>query len=265
MIVTDRNWLLSNLNSDDLVIIDARGRFAHRFGHIENSLPLDIDQVISIASNGSHLVLEKQYAENIFSRLGINNSKTVIIYGEYPDPSSARILWTLNYFGLENVKLLDIGYSQWQKLGLPVNKYKSEIKKTNPLIENPNSKFTAIVNDSTRADAELIKEKQRNKSNTVIVDARTPQEHFQARIPGSLLISWENGLGDNGIMIKDKETLKKEFAEKGITQDKEIICYCHSGMRASHSYLQFKHAGFRNVRLYDGSMIDWVQRRNPLR
>jgi thiosulfate/3-mercaptopyruvate sulfurtransferase len=36
-------------------------------------------------------------------------------------------------------------------------------------------------------------------------------------------------------------------------------------MRAAHKYLQFRHAGFDNVRLYDGSIIDWAQRRNPLK
>ena len=40
----------------------------------------------------------------------------------------------------------------------------------------------------------MIKEKQ-NDPNVVIVDARTPQEHFQARIPGSVLHNWEEGLG----------------------------------------------------------------------
>jgi thiosulfate/3-mercaptopyruvate sulfurtransferase len=264
MTVIDCDWLASNLDSNNLIIIDARGKFAHRFGHIENSLPLDIEQIIQIGNNGSHLVIEQQYAENIFSNLGINNSKTVVVYGDYPDPSVARMVWTLNYFGHEDVKLLDIGFAQWERLGLPVNKYKTLSKKTNPSIEKSNIKFIAKINPFIRADAEMIKEKQ-NNPDVVIVDARTPQEHFQARIPGSLLNNWENGLGDQGVMIKDKESLKKEFLEKGITQDKEVICYCHSGMRASHTYLQFKHAGFRKVRLYDGSIIDWAQRHNPLK
>lgn len=264
MIVIDNKWLESHLNNDNLVIIDARGKFAHRFGHIEKSIPLDIDQVISIANNGSHLVLEQQYVEKLFSNLGINNSKTVVVYGEYPDPSAARVIWTLSYFGHQNVKLLDIGFNQWQKLRLPINQYnKSWSEKTNVLSENLISKFTIKINPSIRADAEMITEKQKN-SNVAIIDARTPQEHIQARIPGSILNNWENGLGDYGKMIKDKEKLQNEFSEKGITPDKEIICYCHSGMRASHTYLQFKHAGFPNVRLYDGSMIDWIQRRKSI-
>jgi thiosulfate/3-mercaptopyruvate sulfurtransferase len=110
----------------------------------------------------------------------------------------------------------------------------------------------------------MVKEKL-NDNDTVIIDSRTLLEHTQARIPGSLLHDWENGIGDHGKMIKSGEDLLNEFNASGIAKNKEIICYCHSGTRASHKYFQFKHAGFKNVRCYDGSIIDWAQRRNPIR
>jgi thiosulfate/3-mercaptopyruvate sulfurtransferase len=68
-----------------------------------------------------------------------------------------------------------------------------------------------------------------------------------------------------GKMIKDVEMLSQDFEKIGITKDKQIICYCHSGIRAAHTYLQLKQAGFENVRLYDGSIIDWAKRKYPLR
>ena len=88
---------------------------------------------------------------------------------------------------------------------------------------------------------------------------------MQARIPGSILDNWEEGLGRNGKMMKSREELERDFEEKRIGKDKEIICYCHSGARASHKYLQFKQAGYNNVKVYDGSIIDWAQRHNPIR
>lgn len=271
MVTVDINWLTSHLNDPNIVIIDARGLMPYRFGHIKNSVPLSVEQVILIADNGSNLVIETQTAEKLFSDLGIEDSKTVVVYGEYPDPSATRIVWTLIYYGHPNVKLLDVGYSQWQKAGLPISlQVQTTTKKTIPTVPAAASdsdidvNFVAKIDPTIRADAQMIKEKQHDP-NVIIVDARTPQEHFQARIPGSILNNWENGLGDYGKMIKDKYNLQKNFAEKGITTDKEVICYCHSGMRASHAYLQFKQAGFDNVRLYDGSIIDWAQRRNPLR
>ena len=157
---------------------------------------------------------------------------------------------------LAQLDLADGLSRQLQKAGLPITK---QIPTTAADVN-----FVPIINPLARADAQMIKEKQ-NDPNVVIVDARTPQEHFQARIPGSLLHNWEEGLGDYGKMIKDKNKLERDLEEQGITKDKEVICYCHSGMRASHKYLQLKQAGFDNVRMYDGSIIDWAQRRNPLR
>ena len=122
MVTADTNWLASHLDDPNIVIIDTRGLMSYRFGHIKNSVPLGVDQVISISHNGFNLVIEPQTAEKIFTDLGIENSKTVVVYGEFPYPSATRIVWTLIYFGHPNVKLLDVAFTQWQKLGLPVNK-----------------------------------------------------------------------------------------------------------------------------------------------
>jgi thiosulfate/3-mercaptopyruvate sulfurtransferase len=259
MVTADARWLASHLDDPNLVILDARGNMPYRLGHIKNAKPLGVEHVISIADNGANLVIDQPIAEKVFTELGIDNSKTVVVYGEYGDPSAARVVWTLMYHGHPNVKLLDLGFSQWQKAGLPITR--------KILLPSATAQFKSKINSTIRADAELIKEAKQNDPNVVIVDARTPQEHFQARIPGSILHNWEEGLAYTSVdkMIKSKAELQKDFEQKGITKDKEIICYCHSGTRASHKYLQLKQAGFENVRMYDGSIIDWAQRHNPLR
>lgn len=258
MIIVDSKWLASHLDDLNLVIIDTRDNITYRFRHIKNARPLGIERIISVADNGANLVVDGSIAERIFTELGIDDSKTVIVYGEYGDPSASRVVWTLMYHGHPNVKLLDIGFRQWHKAGLPTTRQIPTQKPSTSL-------FKSKINCTIRADAEIIKAKQ-SDPNVIIVDARTAQEHFQARIPGSILHNWEEGLDDDsGRVIRYKDELQKDFEQRGITKDKEIICYCHSGTRASHKYLQLKEAGFNNVRMYDGSIIDWAQRHNPLR
>ncbi|MER3408233.1 MAG: sulfurtransferase, partial [Nitrososphaera sp.] len=126
------------------------------------------------------------------------------------------------------------------------------------------AQFKSRPQESLRADAEAIKARMGDPS-FVVVDARTPQEHMQARIPNSILHNWEDGAGQNGTAFLSGDELRKEFESKGITPDKEVVCYCHSGMRASHKYMQLRLAGYDKVRLYDGSIIDWAMRRNPIR
>ena len=69
MVTVDTKWLASHLDDSDIVILDTRGIMAYRFGHIKNSLPVDIEQVINIADNGSNLVIEPQSAEKLFNDL----------------------------------------------------------------------------------------------------------------------------------------------------------------------------------------------------
>jgi thiosulfate/3-mercaptopyruvate sulfurtransferase len=267
MITIDANWLSSHLDYPDLVIIDARGTMPYRFRHIKNAKPLGVESVISVADNGANLVIDPSAAEKLFSSLGIDDSKKVVVYGENVDPAAGRIAWTLIYHGHPNVKLLDIGFNQWQKAGFPVTREVIPTQRQDEIQHGDrvgSIRFRSKINPTVRAEADYIKTKQFDP-NVVIIDARTPQEHFQARIPGSILDNWEEGIGPDGEIIKSKAELEKDFEEKGITRDKEIICYCHIGIRASQKYLQLKQAGYDRVKVYDGSIVDWAQRRNPIR
>ena len=88
---------------------------------------------------------------------------------------------------------------------------------------------------------------------------------MQTGVPNSVLNDWKAGVGANGSLFASEEDLKKKLESKGITPDKEIICYCHSGTRASYKYMQFTKAGYEKARPYDGSIIDWAQQRNSLK
>jgi thiosulfate/3-mercaptopyruvate sulfurtransferase len=99
MTIVDSKWLASHLDDPNLVIIDTRDNISYRFRHIKNARSLGVERVISVADNGANLVVDGSIAEKTFSELGIDNSKTVVVYGEYGDPSAARVVWTLIYHG----------------------------------------------------------------------------------------------------------------------------------------------------------------------
>jgi thiosulfate/3-mercaptopyruvate sulfurtransferase len=254
-LIVESSWLESNIDDTGLVLIDSRGKFAYNRGHLKNAVSLGLEDIMTIAENGANLTIEGSVAEDVFGRLGIDESKKVVVYGEYFDPAAARIVWSLNYNGHRNTGLLDKGFGTLRKDGLfPIDQL--EYKSTA-------ARFTFKPDNDLRADENFVKQKL-DDEDTVIVDSRTEIEHIQARIHGSKLLEWVNGIGENGMTMKSSEQLLKEFTLAGISHDKSIICYCHSGTRASHKFLQFKHAGFTDVRCYDGSIIDWGQRKNPL-
>lgn len=252
--LTEHKWLAENLKDENLVVIDARGSIPYAYGHIPNSMPLGIEKVVRITSNGANEVLNAQDAEQLFSSFGVDDNKKVVVYGEMMDPSSARVLWTLLYYGHKDATMLDIGFTTWQKLGLPVTRQPSNPKQ---------GKFTASPNPAFRANADFIIQRK-DDSNVIVLDNRSIQEYMQGKIPNAMNFPFTDGTGDNGRIFRSKDELQKLFSDNGIAKDKEVVCYCSSGGRASHTFLALKLAGFDNVRLYDGSIIDWVSRRLPI-
>ncbi len=265
-VTVDAKWLATHLENPELVILDARGSIPYSFGHIKNAKPLALEDVIHLSEAGTSLVIDENQAEKLFSALGIENSKDVIVYGEASDPSVGRIVWTLMYYGHNNVQVLEIGFNKWLQLGYPVTRDVPVPPGTKAAEGNisPQLRFKPKTIQAIRADAEYIKQKLEDPS-IIILDARTPQEHFQARIPGSILDNWEDGVGNAGEMLKSKSQLQADFERKGIKKESEIICFCHAGVRASYKYLQLKQAGYDRVKVYDGSIIDWAKRGYPLR
>ena len=58
--------------------------------------------------------------------------------------------------------------------------------------------------------------------------------------------------------FKAVEELRQNYEPKGVTPDKDVICYCRIGERSSHSWFVLKYLlGYPKVRNYDGSWTEW--------
>ena len=246
------DWLKKNLSDPNLVILDTRPKPMFLYGHLESSQSLSIEQVVQFDQYGSNLVLDEENFAELLSSLGIDDTKTVVVIGDFMDPSAARIVWTFLYFGHERTFLLDSSISNLQRNGFKF------IKKTfTPLRTN----FIPKINSTIRIDAETLKN---NLDKFTILDARTPQEFMGGHIPNSKLIPFTEGIGYDEKIFKDSEFLQNLFSQQMISKTNPIICYCMHGHRASSLFLQLKIAGFENVKLYDGSFVEWYGRRFPL-
>lgn len=244
-------WLKENIDDPNVVIIDTRPKIAYSYGHIPNSISLVVDQLIKISPAGAHLAPDEGISE-LLGNVGIDNTKAVIVTGELMDPSVFRVAWTLEYLGQQNTKILDVGIGTWQSLGNMMTKAQ---KKLTPV------KFVPKIRSDIRITAEEL---EPLIGKATILDARTPQEYFGGHIPSSILFPFTDGIGQSGSLLDTKESLAGLFSQRQIPKDKELVCYCMHGHRASSLYYQAKIAGFEKVKLYDGSFIDWYSRRLAL-
>ncbi len=107
----------------------------------------------------------------------------------------------------------------------------------------------------------------------VLVDVRDPEDFRGAlrpswklpdeggqrggRIPGAVNIPWSMALQDDGT-FKPVEALQEIYASQGVTADKEAITYCVIGGRSNQTWFVLKYLlGYPQVRLYDGSWLEW--------
>ena len=50
-----------------------------------------------------------------------------------------------------------------------------------------------------------------------------------------------------------------KFAAKGVTKDKQVICYCGGGISATIDLFHLHQLGYDNITLYDASMGEWAR------
>jgi len=251
MLVTTE-WLKEHITDSNLVILDTRPKTMFLYGHLAKSQSLSVEQVIQFDEYGSNLVIEQEKAIELFSNLGIDESKIIILIGDSMDPSMARIAWTLMYFGCDHVFLLDANASDLQKHGFEM------IRK---IFSPEPTTFSPKINSKIRIESNFLKD---NLDIFQIIDARSSQEFMGGHLPNSKLIPFTEGIGYDGKLFRDKDSLNTLFTQNQISKDIEIVCYCMHGHRASSLFLQLKIAGFNKIKLYDGSFAEWSGKKLPL-
>jgi len=245
-------WLKNNLFNPDLIILDTRPKTMFLYGHLINSQSLTIEQVIKFDHFGSNLVGDEDKLSDLFGSLGIDDSKTVLILGDSMDPSAARIAWTFLYLGHKNTCILNANISELQEQGFEFTKKIFSI--------NPTS-FSSKINQKIRIDSKNLNEKL---NHFIILDARSPQEYMMGHLPYSKLIPFTEGISFTGNLFQEKNFLEDLFSKNNISKESEIVCYCMHGHRASNLFIQLLLAGFNQLKLYDGSFVDWHGRGLPL-
>jgi len=264
-VLVDTETVSKNLSNKSFKIIevDYDPENAYRQGHLQGASLIwwkrDINDPIT------RDIISKSQFEDLLSRNGITTQSEVILYGDFNNWFAAFVFWIFKYYGHENVKIMNGGRKKWEIENKPYTKDEPQIPKTNYVAQPPNEGLRAYLFDVRRA---------LDKKDTVLVDVRSPKEfsgevtapaeypmeHAQrgGHIPHANNIPWASAVNDTDGTFKSVEELKKVYESKGITADKDVICYCRIGERSSHTWFVLKYLlGYPQVRNYDGSWTEW--------
>jgi len=249
--------LKSRLTDPKLVLLDMRTPEAYSNGHIPGARSFDIFGISLIDTRPGPLQAFLWIIEHLIQAKGVNSDSRVVVYDEIAGMRSARLFWFLEFFGHDDVHMLNGGLNAWQAADLQLTHHAAIPKAGN---------FKMRQRPELLATAEQVQDRLQNPA-AVIVDTRSDAEYTGevvrskrgGAIPGAVHIEWTNNLDATGF-FKSADELTKMYAEKSITPDREVIPHCQGAYRSAHTYLALRLIGYPHVRNYLGSWGEWGNR-----
>lgn len=249
--------LNKKLGRPALCLIDTRPAEAFARGHISGAVHFDLFGISLIDTRPEALKAFMYMIHHLLEMRGVDQEKEVVFYEENSGMRAARGFWFLEYFGHQNVRVLDGGIQAWKKAGYSVTTEASAPKSSN---------FKITERRERLATAEDVLQSL-GKRTVSILDTRSEDEYMGRNIraarggaiPAAVHLEWTQNLDQEG-GFKSAAELKSMYHKLDITPDKEVISYCQGGYRAAHSYLALRLIGFPRVRNYIGSWKEWGDR-----
>lgn len=263
------DWLHQHLNDPKLRVVDIRGYvlpaseppphyFNRHDDYVKSHLPgaVFVDWVLEITDpddpRHAQIAKPERYAAAM-SRAGIDADTLVVAYDDEKSMFAARLWWSLNYYGHENVAVLDGGWQKWLAEGRPVT---ADVPSVTP------AQFVARPIPALRSTADEVLAKI--GTPTKLLDMRSAEEYeglysrtrTKGHIPGAISQPRRELLNDDGT-VQTREQLRAHFAKLGITDSTEVITYCNGGVSASFGMLALHVAGLTHNHMYDGSWKEW--------
>lgn len=247
-LVVDAAWLQEHLGNPNLQVIDTRP--SPGGDHIPGALQLEPTQIATTRDGITAQVMEPAQAAPVLGAAGLRNGSTVVVYGAPPEYDPARVTWALHHYGHHDVRYLDGGWAAWQAAGGETE--------AGPVDAAPTDYEIATPAEDLRVTADFVLDalgrSPYDAPSVGLVDARSPREWEAGRIPSATHVQWTRTLDDDGRLLPEDE-LQELYGEVSPTDT--IVTYCLVGWRASVVWLTLRHLGFEDVRVYDGSWVEW--------
>lgn len=263
--------LLTKLNEPKLVILDlGPEKELYDNGHLPGALFVDwVDDITDPSQPDQYRLINRDAMERLVQRLGIRTDSEIVVYDDLDSRVSIRMYWSLKYYGLNNVKLLDGGRAKWIASEFPLEKKVRIPEKSNLKITQANAKLSV--------DLDFVADRLQNPKVSLI-DGR-PAKQFsgeqpgkvfhtgaihkrKGHIPGATNIFWKDNFNEDGT-FKSADELSELY--DSVTGSEQIVTYCNEGLHATPPWFVLSELlGHGDVRVYDASLGEWAKTDQPL-
>lgn len=255
-LVVEPAQLAEQLGAQRLLIVDLCKPEIYASQHIPGAVHLDYAQLVTARPPVMGLLPDDARLGEVFSALGLTPDMHVVAYDDEGGAKACRLLWTLDVVGHAHSSLLNGGLRAWLAGRHPVSSAPAR-----PTA----SGYQVTRSGRALADKEYILAHLQD-AEVKLLDARTPGEYHGTdkraqrggHIPGAVNMDWTEALDmQNSGRLKPDAVLRARLDALGVTPDKEIIVYCQTHHRSSHTYIVLKSLGYPRVKGYPGAWSEW--------
>lgn len=256
------DWLEKNLASPKVVILDVRKVEEYKAGHIPNAVNVFYG---SWAIKKGDLLNELPANDDLFDAIGsagIDANSIVVIVGKteaMPDRfDMTRVAWTLKYAGVNNVAILNGGQNQWVKDKKPLSA---------DAVKAKSKAYRGKINRGLFVNKDYVMSRL---GKAIILDTRGPA-FYQGkeklafvpkvgRIKGAVNLPVGQLYTPEGLYKDQAALLTLAAAAVGSDKTKEIIAYCDTGKTCTAwTFVLTDLFGYQDVKIYDGSSMEWLK------
>jgi thiosulfate/3-mercaptopyruvate sulfurtransferase len=257
-------WLAQHIDDPNIRILESdEDVLLYSTGHIRNAQKVDWHEDLNDSVQRDY-VSRGQFEELVRSK-GIDESTTVIFYGDKNNWWAAYAYWVFQLFGFTNAKLLDGGRIKWEQEGREM---------TTDIPRFPPTKYKAKERDDKSIRAFFSEVREHAEKGKPLVDVRSPDEYSGVKthmpdypqegtlrgghIKGAKSVPWARAANADGTFKSADELRAIYEREQGLHASDDIVAYCRIGERSSHTWFVLSRLlGYNNVRNYDGSWTEW--------
>jgi len=207
-------------------------------------------------------LVSKQDLEKLLGNSGIDNTTTILLYGDNNNWFAAWAFWQLKIYGHNDVRIINGGRKKWIKEGREVTAEIPNVPKKTYKATDPDHSLRAYMKDVSNISDDtfsLVDVRSADEYSGKLLSPPGLQETCQrgGHVPGAFNIPWGKNVVEDGT-FKSFDDLRTLYEPLGITSNKNVVAYCRIGERSSLTWFVLKYLlGYANVKNYDGSWTEW--------
>jgi thiosulfate/3-mercaptopyruvate sulfurtransferase len=257
-------WLAAHLQDPSIRILESdEDVLLYDMGHIPGAQK--VDWHIDLNDPVMRDYISREQFQQLLRSKGIDESTTVVFYGDKNNWWACYAFWVFALFGFTNAKVLDGGRMKWEQEQRP---FVPDVPKLAP------TTYKAPQRDDAKVRAFRDQALAHMHGKRPMIDVRSPDEYSGKKthmpeypqegvlrgghIPGAKNVPWARAANPDGT-FKSADELKAIYeGEAKLRKEDDVIAYCRIGERSAHTWFVLTYLlGYPKVRNYDGSWTEW--------